>query len=85
MRILLKCPVWSLLCSDPEQESRQWVAGGRRSVSHSPQSVGSGAADSGTDSLSDSPSDLPDVTLSLCGGVAENSEIPKGICKERDE
>ncbi|XP_075903556.1 phosphatidate phosphatase LPIN2-like isoform X2 [Nelusetta ayraudi] len=64
--------------SEPEQEPRHWVEEvGRRSVSHSPQSVGSGTADSGTDSLSDSPSDLPDVTLSLCGGVAENSEIPK--------
>lgn len=75
--------MWSPPCSDPEQEPRHWVEElGRRSVSHSPQSVGSGAADSGTDSLSDSPSDLPDVTLSLCGGVAENSEIPKGNCGE---
>lgn len=75
--------MWSPLCSEPEQEPRHWVEEvGRRSVSHSPQSVGSGTADSGTDSLSDSPSDLPDVTLSLCGGVAENSEIPKGNCGE---
>uniref|UniRef100_A0A8C6L2H3 phosphatidate phosphatase n=1 Tax=Nothobranchius furzeri TaxID=105023 RepID=A0A8C6L2H3_NOTFU len=41
------------------------------------QSVGSAAADSGTECLSDSPGDLPDVTLSLCGGVGENSEISK--------
>ncbi|KAF3836355.1 hypothetical protein F7725_028913 [Dissostichus mawsoni] len=54
-----------------------WVERGRRSGSQSPQSVGSGAADSGTECLSDSAADLPDVTLSLCGGVAENSEIPK--------
>uniref|UniRef100_A0A8C4HSC2 phosphatidate phosphatase n=1 Tax=Dicentrarchus labrax TaxID=13489 RepID=A0A8C4HSC2_DICLA len=50
---------------------------GRRSGSQSPQSVGSAAADSGTECLSDSAGDLPDVTLSLCGGVGENSEISK--------
>uniref|UniRef100_A0A8D0D9W2 phosphatidate phosphatase n=1 Tax=Sander lucioperca TaxID=283035 RepID=A0A8D0D9W2_SANLU len=49
----------------------------KRSGSQSPQSVGSAAADSGTECLSDSAGDLPDVTLSLCGGVGENSEIPK--------
>lgn len=50
-----------------------------RSGSQSPQSVGSAAADSGTECLSDSASDLPDVTLSLCGGLSENGEISKGI------
>uniref|UniRef100_A0AAX7V190 phosphatidate phosphatase n=1 Tax=Astatotilapia calliptera TaxID=8154 RepID=A0AAX7V190_ASTCA len=50
---------------------------GQRSGSQSPQSVGSAAADSGTECLSDSAGDLPDVTLSLCGGVGENSEISK--------
>lgn len=49
------------------------------SGSQSPQSVGSAAADSGTECLSDSASDLPDVTLSLCGGLTENAEISKGI------
>lgn len=49
------------------------------SGSQSPQSVGSVAADSGTECLSDSASDLPDVTLSLCGGLTENSEISKGM------
>lgn len=73
------------VCSDPEQDPKHWVEMGSRSVSHSPQSVGSAAADSGTDSLSDSPSDLPDVTLSLCGGIGENSEIPKGIHKSFNE
>lgn len=48
-------------------------------MSQSPQSVSSAAADSGTECLSDSAGDLPDVTLSLCGGVGENSEICKGI------
>uniref|UniRef100_A0A8C6NT02 phosphatidate phosphatase n=1 Tax=Nothobranchius furzeri TaxID=105023 RepID=A0A8C6NT02_NOTFU len=47
------------------------------SGSQSPQSVGSAAADSGTECLSDSASDLPDVTLSLCGGLTENAEISK--------
>ena len=66
------------MCSG--QASRHWEEVGRRSSSQSPQSVGSGAADSGTDCLSDSVGglDLPDVTLSLCGGVAEDAEIPKG-------
>lgn len=48
-------------------------------MSQSPQSVSSTAVDSGTECLSDSAGDLPDVTLSLCGGVGENSEICKGI------
>lgn len=62
-----------------EQVPKHWVEMGRRSVSQSPQSVSSAAADSGTECLSDSAGDLPDVTLSLCGGVGENSEICKGI------
>uniref|UniRef100_A0A6Q2WTM8 phosphatidate phosphatase n=1 Tax=Esox lucius TaxID=8010 RepID=A0A6Q2WTM8_ESOLU len=53
------------------------VCVGRRDGSQSPQSVGSAAADSGTECLSDSAGDLPDVTLSLCGGLGENSEISK--------
>ncbi|XP_056155498.1 phosphatidate phosphatase LPIN2-like [Lampris incognitus] len=65
----------------PKSESgpvpKHWVEVGRRSGSQSPQSVGSAAADSGTECLSDSAGDLPDVTLSLCGGVGENSEISK--------
>lgn len=56
---------------------------GGRSGSQSPQSVGSAAADSGTECLSDSAvADLPDVTLSLCGGVGESSEISKGTQKK---
>lgn len=51
---------------------------GMHSGSQSPQSVGSAAADSGTECLSDSAGDLPDVTLSLCGGLTENAEISKG-------
>uniref|UniRef100_A0A8C7TJG5 phosphatidate phosphatase n=1 Tax=Oncorhynchus mykiss TaxID=8022 RepID=A0A8C7TJG5_ONCMY len=64
--------------SESEAVPKHWVEVGRRDGSQSPQSVGSAAADSGTDCLSDSAGDLPDVTLSLCGGVGENSEISKG-------
>uniref|UniRef100_A0A2I4BLZ5 phosphatidate phosphatase n=2 Tax=Austrofundulus limnaeus TaxID=52670 RepID=A0A2I4BLZ5_AUSLI len=63
--------------SESEHAPKHWVEAGRRSGSQSPQSVGSAAIDSGTECLSDSPGDLPDVTLSLCGGVGENSEISK--------
>ncbi|XP_037550096.1 phosphatidate phosphatase LPIN2 [Nematolebias whitei] len=63
--------------SESEHGSKHWVETGRRSGSQSPQSVGSAAADSGTECLSDSPGDLPDITLSLCGGAGDNSEISK--------
>ncbi|XP_072544223.1 phosphatidate phosphatase LPIN2 [Salminus brasiliensis] len=63
--------------SDSEASSKHWIDSGMRSGSQSPQSVGSAAADSGTECLSDSASDLPDVTLSLCGGLSENAEISK--------
>uniref|UniRef100_A0A7N6AT04 phosphatidate phosphatase n=1 Tax=Anabas testudineus TaxID=64144 RepID=A0A7N6AT04_ANATE len=63
--------------SESEQVPKHWVEIGRHSGSQSPQSVGSAAADSGTECLSDSSGDLPDVTLSLCGGVGENFEISK--------
>uniref|UniRef100_A0A665WVG7 phosphatidate phosphatase n=1 Tax=Echeneis naucrates TaxID=173247 RepID=A0A665WVG7_ECHNA len=58
-------------------ERSHWMDSEIRSGSQSPQSVGSAAADSGTECLSDSASDLPDVTLSLCGGLTENAEISK--------
>ncbi|XP_063779619.1 phosphatidate phosphatase LPIN2 [Pseudophryne corroboree] len=64
--------------SDSDPGSRQWVESDMLSGSQSPQSVEStSAADSGTECLSDSPMDLPDVTLSLCGGLSENGEISK--------
>ncbi|CAJ0919504.1 unnamed protein product [Ranitomeya imitator] len=63
--------------SDLDPGSRQWMESEMLSGSQSPQSVGSAAADSGTECLSDSPMDLPDVTLSLCGGLSENGEISK--------
>ncbi|KAF7246308.1 Phosphatidate phosphatase LPIN2, partial [Varanus komodoensis] len=63
--------------SDSDPGTRQWVESETLSGSQSPQSVGSAAADSGTECMSDSAMDLPDVTLSLCGGLSENGEISK--------
>ncbi|XP_006891450.1 PREDICTED: phosphatidate phosphatase LPIN2 [Elephantulus edwardii] len=63
--------------SESDPGSRQWPELDTLSGSQSPQSVGSAAADSGTECLSDSAMDLPDVTLSLCGGLSENGEISK--------
>ncbi|XP_028987251.1 phosphatidate phosphatase LPIN2 isoform X2 [Betta splendens] len=63
--------------SEAEVATKHWMDSEIRSGSQSPQSVGSAAADSGTECLSDSASDLPDVTLSLCGGLTENAEISK--------
>lgn len=69
----------SLFCSDSDPGFRQWTESDNLSGSQSPQSVGSAAADSGTECMSDSAMDLPDVTLSLCGGLNENGEISKGM------
>ncbi|XP_024129771.1 phosphatidate phosphatase LPIN2 isoform X1 [Oryzias melastigma] len=63
--------------SESEAANKHWMDSEIRSGSQSPQSVGSAAADSGTECLSDSAGDLPDVTLSLCGGLSENAEISK--------
>ncbi|KAJ8279800.1 hypothetical protein COCON_G00068660 [Conger conger] len=63
--------------SETDHVPKHWMETDLRSGSQSPQSVGSAAADSGTECLSDSASDLPDVTLSLCGGLSENSDISK--------
>ncbi|XP_057712476.1 phosphatidate phosphatase LPIN2 isoform X2 [Corythoichthys intestinalis] len=63
--------------SEAEAAGKHWMEAEIRSGSQSPQSVGSAAADSGTECLSDSAGDLPDVTLSLCGGLTENAEISK--------
>ncbi|XP_048858436.1 phosphatidate phosphatase LPIN2-like [Brienomyrus brachyistius] len=62
--------------SDMDISSRG-VESGSQSGNQSPQSVGSGAMDSGTDYLSDSTGDLCDVTLSLCGRVVDTSHIDK--------
>ncbi|XP_061588539.1 phosphatidate phosphatase LPIN2 isoform X2 [Cololabis saira] len=63
--------------SESEAATKHWMDSEIHSGSQSPQSVGSAAADSGTECLSDSAGDLPDVTLSLCGGLTENAEISK--------
>ncbi|XP_037643899.1 phosphatidate phosphatase LPIN2 isoform X2 [Sebastes umbrosus] len=63
--------------SEAEAATKHWMDSEMHSGSQSPQSVGSAAADSGTECLSDSASDVPDVTLSLCGGLTENAEISK--------
>uniref|UniRef100_A0A8C9W393 phosphatidate phosphatase n=1 Tax=Scleropages formosus TaxID=113540 RepID=A0A8C9W393_SCLFO len=48
---------------------------GSQSGNQSPQSVGSGAMDSGTEYLSDSTGDLCDIAISLCGRVGDTSHI----------
>ncbi|KAL4655644.1 phosphatidate phosphatase LPIN3-like [Arapaima gigas] len=52
--------------SEMEMNNRGAEAGSQ-SGNQSPQSVGSGAMDSGTEYLSDSTGDLCDITISLCG------------------
>lgn len=54
----------------------QWEEGCVRSGS--PQSVGSTAADNGTECLSESTLDLPTVLLSLSGGIGDNVPFNKG-------
>ncbi|MBN3282688.1 LPIN2 phosphatase, partial [Polyodon spathula] len=63
--------------SDLEASSRPEAEPGSQSGNQSPQSVGSGAMDSGTDYLSDSPGDLAEVTISLCGKLGDVSQISK--------
>ncbi|KAK6319613.1 hypothetical protein J4Q44_G00108240 [Coregonus suidteri] len=50
---------------------------GSGSGNQSPQSVGSGAMDSGTEYLSDSTTDHMDVSMSLCGRTGHTSQINK--------
>ncbi|MGH0181071.1 UNVERIFIED_CONTAM: hypothetical protein FKN15_005758 [Acipenser sinensis] len=63
--------------SDVEANSQLEAEPGSQSGNQSPQSVGSGAMDSGTDYLSDSPGDLAEVTISLCGKLGDVSQISK--------
>ncbi|KAL2085318.1 hypothetical protein ACEWY4_018638 [Coilia grayii] len=63
--------------SEWEAPAQHWVEVGQRSGSQSPQSVGSAAADSGTECLSDSACDLPHVSLSVCGGLGDDAQINK--------
>uniref|UniRef100_A0A4W4E9W0 phosphatidate phosphatase n=1 Tax=Electrophorus electricus TaxID=8005 RepID=A0A4W4E9W0_ELEEL len=54
-----------------------------RSASQSPQSVGSSGVDSGVDSYSDQLTDLPNIAISLCGGLTESREITREEFQER--
>uniref|UniRef100_UPI00398E660F phosphatidate phosphatase LPIN2 n=1 Tax=Pristiophorus japonicus TaxID=55135 RepID=UPI00398E660F len=63
--------------SEFDSTSKRWTESDTRPGSQSPQSVGSAAMDSGTECLSDSAADVPDLVLSLCGGLSENTEISK--------
>ncbi|XP_042357426.1 zgc:123305 isoform X2 [Plectropomus leopardus] len=63
--------------SETEGTSQHGAEGGSCSGSQSPQSVGSGALDSGTEYLSDSTSYNMDVSMSLCGQDGETSHITK--------
>lgn len=65
-------------CSDAEGASAQGVEQGSGSGSQSPQSVGSGAMDSGTEYLSDSTLYNMDVSMSLCGQEVDTRQITKG-------
>ncbi|XP_074532930.1 phosphatidate phosphatase LPIN2 isoform X2 [Halichoeres trimaculatus] len=63
--------------SEIEGGSHQGTEQGSFSGSQSPQSVGSGAMDSGTEYLSDSTSYNMDVSMSLCGREGDTSQITK--------
>ncbi|GAA6234526.1 phosphatidate phosphatase LPIN2-like isoform X1 [Lates japonicus] len=63
--------------SEAEGASQHGAEQGSYSGSQSPQSVGSGAMDSGTEYLSDSTSYNMDVSMSLCGQEGDTSQITK--------
>lgn len=65
-------------CSEAEGTFQHAAEQASCSGSQSPQSVGSGAMDSGTEYLSDSTSYNMDVTMSLCGQEGDASQITKG-------
>ncbi|CAB1334991.1 unnamed protein product [Coregonus sp. 'balchen'] len=56
---------------------------GVRSANQSPQSVGSSGMDSGVDSYSDQLGDMPNIAISLCGGLTDNREITNEQFQER--
>uniref|UniRef100_A0A674EKM4 phosphatidate phosphatase n=1 Tax=Salmo trutta TaxID=8032 RepID=A0A674EKM4_SALTR len=53
------------------------------SANQSPQSVGSSGMDSGVDSYSDQLGDMPNIAISLCGGLTDNREITREQFEER--
>lgn len=64
-------------------DSEMMMMMGVCSANQSPQSVGSSGMDSGVDSLPDQAGDMPHVSISLCGGLTDNSEITREHFKER--
>uniref|UniRef100_A0A8K9X0F8 phosphatidate phosphatase n=1 Tax=Oncorhynchus mykiss TaxID=8022 RepID=A0A8K9X0F8_ONCMY len=56
---------------------------GVRSANQSPQSVSSSGMDSGVDSYSDQLGDMPNIAISLCGGLTDNREITREQFEER--
>ncbi|XP_067345218.1 phosphatidate phosphatase LPIN1 isoform X1 [Channa argus] len=71
-------------CSSVKGDTDVMMMMGVRSANQSPQSVGSSGLDSGMDSLPDQIGDLPHVSISLCGGLTDNSEITAEQFKERE-
>ncbi|XP_026869842.2 phosphatidate phosphatase LPIN1 isoform X1 [Electrophorus electricus] len=69
----------------PKSDGASLVRSGTdlRSASQSPQSVGSSGVDSGVDSYSDQLTDLPNIAISLCGGLTESREITREEFQER--
>ncbi|XP_038665117.1 phosphatidate phosphatase LPIN2 isoform X1 [Scyliorhinus canicula] len=74
---VLKPEIAARYLSEFDSNSKLWTESDTVSGSQSPQSVGSAAVDSGTECLSDSATDQPDLVFSLCGGLSENTEISK--------
>ena len=68
----------NIVCSEAEGALQQGTEQGLGSGSQSPQSVGSGQMDSGTEYLSDSACYNMDISMSLCGQEGDTSQITKG-------
>uniref|UniRef100_A0A674ELS3 phosphatidate phosphatase n=1 Tax=Salmo trutta TaxID=8032 RepID=A0A674ELS3_SALTR len=71
----------------PKSDGAGSVRGGLEtgvwSANQSPQSVGSSGMDSGVDSYSDQLGDMPNIAISLCGGLTDNREITREQFEER--
>uniref|UniRef100_A0A8C5D1C2 phosphatidate phosphatase n=1 Tax=Gadus morhua TaxID=8049 RepID=A0A8C5D1C2_GADMO len=70
--------------SEMEATSRSGADQGSTSGTQSPQSVGSGAMDSGAEYLSDSTTDPMDVSMSLCGCVGDTKKFKEHIVTFKD-
>ncbi|XP_045570736.1 phosphatidate phosphatase LPIN1 isoform X2 [Salmo salar] len=71
----------------PKSDGAGSVRGGLEtgvwSANQSPQSVGSSGMDSGVDSYSDQLGNMPNIAISLCGGLTDNREITREQFEER--